>query len=169
MTDREAMELARACVKDVTPLNGDCGKICSAACCQTLDGDDTGMLLFPGEEPFYTEAEGWRILSSPLGKIAVCPGHCERSERPLSCRIFPLIPLLRDGGIRIAMDRRARAVCPLVQSGLSGVTEVFREAVREAGRLLASSEGGRRCLKLLTEQQDEIKALEERLSLYGNN
>ena len=41
---------ARALLENLTPLRTDCGKVCGSACCKSLDAEETGMLLFPGEE-----------------------------------------------------------------------------------------------------------------------
>ena len=101
MTAREAVEKARECLEKVTPLESDCGELCAARCCRSLEGEETGMLLFPGEEERYQHMEGWKVLSGSAGNVVVCPGRCNRNERPLSCRIFPLLPVVRKGEIVI--------------------------------------------------------------------
>ncbi len=154
-----AVERARERLEKVTPLESDCGRICGAACCRSLEGEETGMLLFPGEEDFYRDKPGWKILKGSAGNVVVCPGTCDRRERPLSCRLFPLLPLLREGKVRTGMDQRARAVCPLFSSGLKGISEAFRKAVRETGEILAETDEGREMLIKLTEMQDELKSL----------
>lgn len=159
MTAREAVEKARECLEKVTPLESDCGELCAAMCCRSLEGEETGMLLFPGEEERYQHMEGWKVLSGAAGNVVVCPGRCNRNERPLSCRIFPLLPVVRKGEIRAAMDQRASAVCPLAGYGVKGLSEAFREGVREAGRLLMESEETRQTLEEMTRRQDELKAL----------
>ena len=45
-----ALFAARKILEEVTPLKADCGRVCGAACCASLEGEETGMLLFPGEE-----------------------------------------------------------------------------------------------------------------------
>ena len=121
------------------------------------------MLLFPGEEESYLEDPAWKLRETKSGILAVCPGRCSRKERPLACRIFPLLPVIRDGKVKAAADERARAVCPLLRQGLQGMDPAFREAVREAGRLLAEDPEQREFLEMLTEEQDELKALREKL------
>ena len=152
-----AVLAARELLSTLTPLKTDCGRLCAGACCQG-DGE-TGMLLFPGEEERYEHMEGWKVLSGAAGNVVVCPGRCNRNERPLSCRIFPLLPVVRKGEIRAAMDQRASAVCPLAGYGVKGLSEAFREGVREAGRLLMESEETRQTLEEMTRRQDELKAL----------
>ena len=144
---QDTLKKARELLADVTPLKTDCGKVCGAKCCRSLEDEETGMLLFPGE----------------AGLLAVCPGTCDRNERPLACRIFPLLPVIRDGTIKIAADQRARAVCPLLRQGIRGTDPAFRDAVREAGRILAEDPEQREFLEMLTAEQDELKALREKL------
>ena len=121
------------------------------------------MLLFPGEEEGYAGKPGWKLRKTEAGMLAVCSGVCDRSERPLACRIFPLLPVIRDGAVRVAADERARAVCPLLRQGLRGMDPAFRDAVREAGRLLAEDPEQQAFLEMLTEEQDGLKALREKL------
>ncbi|MBR6027556.1 MAG: hypothetical protein IKP40_00590 [Clostridia bacterium] len=159
----DAVKAARAVLGDVTPLWRDCGAGCGAACCASLPGEETGMLLFPGEAEMYREAPGFRVEAAAQGALLICPGTCRREERPLSCRLFPLLPLLREDAIRVAMDARARAVCPLARQGVKALREDFVEAVRAAGRLLAEEEESRAFLLRLTREQDEWKALRRTL------
>ncbi len=163
----EALRKARELLADVTPLKTDCGKVCGAKCCRSLEDEETGMLLFPGEEEAYLEKEGWTVRETGAGLLAVCPGTCDRNERPLACRIFPLLPVIRDGTVKVAADLRARAVCPLLRQGIRGMDPAFTEAVREAGRLLAEDPEQRRFLEMLTEEQDELKTLRETLGGTG--
>ena len=157
------LHAAREKLKSVTPLKKDCGRVCGAACCRSPEGEETGMLLFPGEEELYAGKDGWIIRETAAGPMVICPGECERDERPLACRIFPLLPVIRDGAVKVAADQRARAVCPLLKQGIRGMDPAFTEAVREAGRMLAEVPEERAFLEKLTEEQDELKALREKL------
>ena len=148
----------REILADCTPLRNDCGQYCGAACCRSLPGEETGMLLFPGEEALYRGKDGWRMVRTALGPMIVCRGTCAREDRPLSCRLFPLLPLIRPEGIRVAMDARAGAVCPLYASGVSGLRTEFTEAVRACGRILSEDPAQRRFLQMLTQQHDELRA-----------
>ena len=106
-----------------TPIPTDCGKYCDKACCR---GDDCGMYLFPGEKKVYDMLKPeWSKLSTSDfeylydGKnkktpILFCNGNCDRYQRPLACRIFPLTPYLdKNGQFDVIVDPRARSVCPL--------------------------------------------------------
>ena len=87
-----AVAAAREKLKNVTPLKRDCGRVCGAACCRPLEGEETGMLLFPGETEAYAGREGWKIRHTARGDMVVCPGRCDRDDRPLSCRLFRCCP-----------------------------------------------------------------------------
>lgn len=109
---------------NLTPTTFDCGKLCGKACCK---GDDCGMYLFPGEKKVFDmlSPEWARVEMSEFsyvcnGKrknvpILFCNGKCDRYQRPLACRIFPLTPYVEDGKMRIIIDPRANAVCPLAK------------------------------------------------------
>lgn len=159
----DALAQARAMLDTLTPLRTDCGLTCGGACCRSLEGETTGMLLFPGEEAEYADEPGWRVLPAGQDALLVCDGHCRREKRPLSCRLFPLLPLIRqtDAGevIRVATDQRAKIVCPLARQGKDALSADFVSAVREVGRILAGDEAQRDFLLRLTHQQDELKAL----------
>lgn len=121
------------------------------------------MLLFPGEDALYRDREGWTIRQTPAGPMVICPGTCNREERPLACRLFPLLPVIRSGTVKAAVDQRAYAVCPLARQGIRALDPEFAEAVREAGRMLAEDGEQYRFLEVLTEEQDELKQLRNRL------
>ena len=145
----------------VTPLKRDCGVLCGGACCR---GDDrTGMLLFPGEETSLpiAEADGRRFV--------LCGGTCERADRPLSCRIFPFLPLLSaDGRVRAAPDPRGAGLCPLVRhSGEVAFDPRFLRRVKRAGRLLVRDDACRAFLLELTREAEEVSAFAARLSPDG--
>ncbi len=160
----QALITARELLKDVTPLRRDCGRVCGARCCRPLEGEDTGMLLFPGEEEAYRQKEGWEIRPLNEGQLLVCAGSCARQERPLSCRLFPLLPLpAADGGVRPVMDARARAVCPLVRHGLIGLDPAFVAAVKAAGEALMRSETQAAFLRRLEREQQEWKQIADYL------
>lgn len=158
----EALQKARSLFDDLTPLSTDCGRLCAGRCCQPMEGENTGMLLFPGEAAYYDGLPGYRVQQTPSGPLLTCPGHCQREGRPLSCRLFPLLPLLRADGVRVATDLRAKPVCPLARQGKSGLRQDFVEAVRACGQILCSDERQRCFLQQLTAQQDELRALRRR-------
>ena len=164
----DALFSAREKLNHVTPLKRDCGRVCGARCCRSCEGEETGTLLFPGEERLYRDHEGWRILDTASGKLIICPGVCDRPERPLACRFFPLLPVIRDGRIRAATDQRAKAVCPLARQGKSALDPAFIEAVREAGKLLAQSEEQALFLDVLEAEQEELKELRRQFTIHNS-
>jgi len=141
MTALSAVLAARDLLKDLTPLKADCGRLCQGACCQ---GDDsTGMLLFPGEEACYGACAFGRIIPAgfSLGgrdaQLFVCNGSCDRDNRPLACRLFPLFLKFKEDGVtKLRMDVRAKSVCPLTDYGIKALDADFKQAARKAYDLL---------------------------------
>ena len=164
----DVLEGARALLENETPLPGNCGRLCGARCCRPMEGENTGMLLFPGEEAYYAALPDYTIAYTPAGLLLTCPGQCRREDRPLSCRLFPLLPLLREGGVRVGIDLRAKPVCPLARQGISGVRREFVEAVRACGRLLEEDDAQKRFLLRLTAQQDDLRALRRQFGGEGH-
>lgn len=155
---------AREKLNKATPLKTDCGRVCGARCCSPLDGEMTGMLLFPGEAEAYAGKADWIIRDVAQGQLVICSGACEREERPLACRMFPLLPLPReDGTVRVVTDLRARAVCPLARQGKSAMDPAFIDAVRAAGEALAKDAEQAAFLRELEKEQEELKELRRML------
>ncbi|MBR2823132.1 MAG: hypothetical protein IKE24_05560 [Clostridia bacterium] len=160
-----ALEEARGLLAEVTPLKTDCGRVCGGICCRSMEGEETGMLLFPGEEDFYEDLDGWRMLPAGRDLLLICPGECAREDRPLSCRMFPLMPVLReDGSVAVRTDERSRAVCPLAKQGKRGMDPAFVQAVREAGERLIRESAQRAFLRRRAEEQEELKRLRKALT-----
>ncbi len=157
MEPLETVRHARTLLEDVTPLKHDCGRYCGGACCGADEDGQGGMLLFPGEEMLYPVLpEGWLIVRDdgvlPDMRLLICDGRCRRNERPLACRLFPLLPA-REGS---ALDQRAWAVCPLMAHGKAGLDPAFVRAVEAAGAALYESAP---CARLL----DALHAYNRRL------
>ena len=156
----DAVLAARNMLNALTPLKTDCGRLCGGACCQ---GDEqTGMLLFPGEDALYAGCGFARVLTadfalgSETARLLVCRGTCPRGERPLACRLFPLfLRFDAQGGTRVVLDPRAHTVCPLTGYGMEALDGAFVAAAREAYALLMENE---RCAAYL-------RALDEALRL----
>lgn len=152
----DTLQECRELLEQLTPLHTDCGLYCGHLCCASHEGEETGMLLFPGEEQYYASLPEWKVTDTGAGKLLVCPGSCDRRMRPLSCRIFPLLPLLRQDGVKVATDARAAGTCPLRRDDLC---DEFRDAVKQCGRLLAQDPLQRPFLEQLTRMHDELKQL----------
>ena len=159
-----AVSAAREKLKNVTPLKRDCGRVCGACCCRPLEGEETGMLLFPGEAEAYAGKAGFEVRKTARGDLLICSGTCDREDRPLSCRLFPLLPVIGDDGkVRAVTDLRAKAVCPLARQGKSAMDPAFADAVCEAGEILAAEDEQAVFLEMLEEEQSELKELRNRL------
>jgi hypothetical protein len=123
-------------LEDVTPLAGDCGKLCGSVCCSEWE-QGVGMYLLPGEECMFTKQESWltwqehsteeyEFCPSWTGKVyfIICNGACPRDKRPFACRTFPVVPYLNPaGGLEMRFDQAAALLCPLVKSGDLGLLE----------------------------------------------
>ncbi len=125
---------------DTTPLLIDCGKLCNGACCESSDEEETGMYLFPGEEKLFKDNPDFKIIPSEFeygnsyANILICKGTCERSLRPLSCRIFPVIPYIKDDSFELIFDPRAKSVCPLVE--LTDFSKLDKNFIKKTERVI---------------------------------
>lgn len=159
----DSVRKAKILLAEVTPLKQDCGRVCGARCCESLEGEETGMLLFPEEEDDYENLEGWRIIPAGREMLVICPGRCSREDRPLACRMFPLLPIVTETGITVRTDERARGICPLTRQGKKGMDPAFVAAVQRAGELLATEEATKAFLERLTEEQEDLHRLRKQL------
>ncbi len=159
MTTEEVISKIYKILENVTPLKTDCGKLCDCECCK---GDNSiGMLLFPGEEFFYKGNSDFNIIDiDDNKKILVCSGRCDRTLRPVSCRLFPLIPIVFEGKLYIIDDPRASGVCPLIYDNAK-LNKKFEKAVYKAGKLLLKNEITSEFLHTLTDEISEILSLRE--------
>lgn len=155
MTTSERILAARCALEKLTPMKCDCGRTCGAACCHADEDGNGGMVLFPGEEAFYSPCPDWARLTPsqdfPGQYLFVCNGTCERSLRPLACRIFPLTPRVRHDEATVELDVRAWPVCPLMECGLEGMDGAFVAAVREATALLWEDKSCREYIEALSD------------------
>ena len=165
MDKLEAVLRAREALKDVTPLHGDCGRICGAACCACDEDGQGGMLLLPGEEALYASLpSGCSLTRSdsvlPGLYLLTCSGTCTRDERPYSCRIFPLMPVLcPDQGrelLKVRVDPRSFALCPLSEQGIRAMDTSFSAAVLESARILCACPEHRAYFLALSRYFDRI-------------
>lgn len=139
---QELLLRAYQAISTSTPMTGDCGQLCGAACCKPDADGQGGVCLLPGEE---TCAAWGNIVHEPRmnAPMVLCHGACEREHRPFLCRIFPLCPVPgKSGKWTVRMDARARAVCPLAASGLSGLDPAFVRGCARAVQLIAQDSDG---------------------------
>lgn len=150
-----------------TPLKVNCGELCGSICCK---GDDSGMYLFPGEKEVYKLLNTSRINISRSDfsyryedkdynvPIALCEGNCDRYDRPLACRIFPLTPYInKDGELDVIIDPRAKALCPLAKAFyIEDFEDEFVRRVRLAFVLLMKNKHVRAFMKSYSEYIDDF-------------
>ena len=143
-----------------TPLRFDCGRLCDAACCQDSP-DLPGMYLFPGEEALFGGLEGFSVSDADLPgygpvRLLCCEGMCERAQRPLSCRIFPLAPAVSLETMQTRPDPRGKPICPLCRQEASALSGGFTAAVGRAFAALWAEPQCRRFLLALSRHLDEF-------------
>lgn len=142
-------------LSDAQPVPADCGQFCNKKCCSGSAKD--GMLLFPGEEKRFVGAEGFEITDTPLGKQLSCQGTCDRSLRPIACRIFPLFPYVTGAKgnykINVLKDIRAIDFCPLRSED---ICVGFERSVRLAARNLLRDDACAEFLCKLTAEMTDM-------------
>lgn len=144
----------------LTPLKSDCGRLCGGACC-AIDDELPGMYLFPGEEALYAGRPGFTIRRATLtgyGPVALldCGGACDRTLRPLSCRVFPLAPRVMGDAVQVRLDPRGRAVCPLSRGSRGALHSVFVAAVQQVFEELLQNPDTAPFVRALSREIDEF-------------
>lgn len=148
--EKDIILQAKNIISEYTPLYADCGLLCDKSCCK---GDEnTGMLLFPGEETTLETIEKDGV------RLCFCNGSCNREERPLSCMIFPFFPYMdKDGRIKAVTDTRGINVCPMIaHSDKIRFSKIFLRRINRVGRLLKKDSD---CREFLWETSREIDKL----------
>lgn len=157
MADTKYLVKALELLERETPLGiADCGRLCGGACCKGDNG--TGMWLFPGEAELLKDIDGFEIKETDGNfgyPMLVCSGACDRSLRPLACRIYPFFPVENDGHIRLIRDIRGLNTCPLVQNAVKPDRR-FARAVRIAARYLMRDGETRAYMKNVQNELEEI-------------
>ena len=157
---------------DATPTPFDCGKLCNKACCgdNGPEDDEAGMYLFPGERSLFLNHPNFKVVSSDFcygnknADIVICKSPCERATRPLSCRIFPLIPYYREAiGFRLIQDPRAYAMCPLAaKEAYPYLNATFIRKTESVFRLLLNFKEIRIFLEGLTDILDDYLKFQQK-------
>ncbi len=151
-----------------TPLGFyNCGRLCDGLCCR---GDCKGMWLYPHEAELFADKEGYEVCETEGNygyPMVICSGECNRAERPLACRIFPLFPLVyeNDGKLEfeVIFDPRAN-MCPLSRSQ-KPLDPSFIKEVRKTARVLARDPETLEYMKAVSLELTEIIELREKLGL----
>ena len=154
---------------DTTPLTVDCGRLCDKACCKS-DDEDTGMYLFPGEKSLFLNNPDFKVIKSDFqyentfADIVICKGKCDRCTRPLSCRIFPLVPYFKKGSeLKIIEDPRAYSICPIAnKDALAFYDEKFIHKTESVFKLLIKFSKVRSFLEGLSDILDDYLIFGER-------
>ncbi len=152
---------AYAALSNVTPIAADCGLLCGNKCCH---GDkDHGMILFPGEAEFLGISCETREMNGMQVGFFTCDGTCARNRRPLSCRIYPFAPYLKDGTLTVIPDPRAKYICPLLdEDAIAFVQAEFLSAVKTAFAALMQAPEISEMLTRYSEMLDGYKRFTEK-------
>ena len=156
----EIIRRAYEAIGEKTPMESDCGALCSAACCFTDEDGQGGVNLLPGEEAQLQNIDWGKIDRDPHmdAPMLMCTDMCEREIRPFLCRIFPLCPVTgKSGRWTVRMDARARAVCPLTRTGLNGLDPEFVRGCVKAVRIIAEDPEGEAFLTKWAEIEAEFR------------
>lgn len=156
----EIIRRAYAAIGEQTPMESDCGSLCSAACCFTDEDDQGGVCLLPGEEKQLEGIDWGKVDHEPQmdAPMLMCTDMCDREIRPFLCRIFPLCPVIgKSGKWTVRMDARARAVCPLARGGLNGLDPEFVRGCVKAVRIIAEDPEGEEFLTKWAEIEAEFR------------
>lgn len=161
------LEKARDLLYHKTPLGFyNCGRLCDGLCCR---GDCKGMWLYPNEAEMFADKEGFELCEAQGNygyPMLLCSGECNRRERPLACRIFPLFPLVteQDGEIKIEVILDPRAgICPLSR-GVKPIDRSFVCAVRRAATYLVRDSETLEYMKAVSLELLEIIELRNKLN-----
>lgn len=161
---KECLIKAREMLERSVPLRRfDCGKLCGSLCCK---GDDnTGMWLFPGEDELYKNNRNFTIKETDGNhgfKMIICNGTCNRSDRPLACRIYPFYPKIDGDKVSVIRDLRGLSSCPIVKNEIKPDPKFVRN-LRKAARYLIRDEETK---KYIANVQKEIEETAELISLF---
>ena len=135
---------------EVSPVSFDCGEICGEACCHMAD-NDYGIFLLPGEEriqnPDHWLSFEWVDATECVypafedGKLAFVrcagPSNCDRKNRPIQCRTFPYLPVIKnDGSLVLSFNEmELDYCCPLAEQRVRP-NKNFIKRTLEAWRIL---------------------------------
>lgn len=149
-----------------TPLKTDCGRLCGSLCCK---GDKkTGMWLFPGEEIFFMNKNGFTVFDCEGNfgyKAVVCGGGCERKIRPLACRLYPYFPVINKDSFDVRADIRGISSCPLLYENIKP-EKAFLRQIRKAARLFSRNEELKHYIINVNNFLDDMVNLAERTASY---
>lgn len=159
--ENKALREAYALLEKATPMGrADCGALCNAVCCTSKTGDS--MELFPYEKELFASLDGFEVTDGKV-PLVKCTGRCNRDERPLACRIYPLFPMVTEENgeekITVIYDPRAASSCPLCVAK-ARLDRRFVRAVRRAGKYLLSDPVTAEHLRATSEYLEDLIKLE---------
>lgn len=162
---KKLYETAYSMLENITPIKADCGELCEKACCKDIDGEVSGMYLFPEENIMLRDMpKGFSLYDTDFeydygqyADLLSCEGECLRTRRPLACRIFPLLPYINENDeMEIIVDPRGKAVCPMAKTmSVADFDKDFVSAVEKCFNMLAKNRKIRLFIQKLSRELDE--------------
>ncbi len=172
----QIFDIVYALLENETPRRFDCGKLCSGKCCENLSDQsdaESGMMLLPYEKEYLESrhADFSYVQTQDGNDMLVCNGSCDRSLRPIACRLFPYyIKVFTDEndkvGFKIRPDLRGISVCPLIFSPYTKrMPPRFIRNVKRSAKLLCNENI---LAKDLQKNSDFVDSLYELYTKFGN-
>ncbi len=178
MTGLKTYEKVYTMLDSVSPLRDDCGKLCGSICCSDepfFGTDGAYIYLLPGEKE-YLEANGCNLIiekqpasehdiPSSWGEFvytARCPGagKCDRKNRPIQCRTFPLEPHLKKKGRLelIYCDTELPYNCPLICEDIP-LSDDFIRVTYDAWKILLEDDLIRDLVKMDSKGRRNVRVV----------
>lgn len=142
------------------------------SCRSTVNGNN--RLSLTDSVQFDSKDSNWfNIIDSNISlsngykiKYLTCSGHCPREYRPLSCRIFPVIPYINElGRMEFRLDLRSLRTCPIAyKSDEYTIDESFIENLYLAFPPLLKDKQVVEFIEILSHQYDEMAEIIEKFT-----
>lgn len=139
-----------------------------------LNLEDNNRLSLTDSNQFDSKDSNWfNIIDSNISlsngykiKYLTCSGHCLREYRPLSCRIFPVIPYINElGRMEFRLDLRSLRTCPIAyKSDEYVIDESFIENLYLAFPPLLKDKQVVEFIEILSHQYDEMAEIIEKFT-----
>ena len=139
-----------------------------------LNLEDNNRLSLTDSVQFDSKDSNWfNIIDSNISllngykiKYLTCSGHCPREYRPLSCRIFPVIPYINElGRMEFRLDLRSLRTCPIAyKSDEYVIDESFIENLYLAFPPLLKDKQVVEFIEILSCQYDELAEIIEKFT-----
>ncbi|MDD4297434.1 MAG: hypothetical protein PHC69_10855, partial [Ruminiclostridium sp.] len=145
---------------------------CKDSCLSIAKGSNR-LSLTDSDQLDSKDSNWFNIIDSNISllngykiKYLTCSGHCPRECRPLSCRIFPVIPYINElGRMEFRLDLRSLRTCPIAyKSDEYVIDESFIENLYLAFPPLLKDKQVVEFIEILSSQYDELAEIIEKFT-----